>query len=57
MRSDINYQEWKKTINHFDGTGTKIEENIGFPKYIHSVCWWRLAISAGGPLIYMPVSV
>ena len=21
---------------------------FGFPKYTHSVCWWRLAISAGG---------
>ena len=30
---------------------------FGFPKYTHSVCWWRLAISAGGPLICMSVSV
>ena len=26
---------------------------FGFPKYTHSVCWWRLAISAGGTLICM----
>ena len=30
---------------------------FGFPKSTHSVCWWRLAISAGGPLICMSVSV
>ena len=30
---------------------------FGLLKYTHYMCWWRLAISAGGPLICMSVSV